>query len=242
MSNTFQIKAQVGSFTLVTDRVGLILCEYHCQLFSKPIYNITDWYNTVPALRGDLWVKLHNVWGRDITSMSDEEFATLLGDVGLMAKVDGCLFAVQWNWFFDALDPRPSNQDVIDWLAGKLGQPPLDKKYRKRDNAFLAKTQEHFAQGTILNRYLGMYLWKTVESLFADLPLEAAIRASMNHMALEFNRDQATPLTVETLIADAQEGGNRATPTSFDDGDMVDAYTSRVDGLEPITENIFPNQ
>lgn len=241
MQNTFQIKAQVGSSPLVTLRVYQILSAHHDLPFSRPIHGVTRWYDIVPALRGDLWVKLHNVWKRDITSMSDDEFLPLLSDVSLMAQVEGCLFAIHRSLFFNALDPRPFDQDLIGWLAGKLGRPPLDKRYRITNNPLNTQVQERVIQGTVLNDYLGTYLWRTAESLFADLPLEAAVRASMNHVALEFNRDQAEPITVEKLIEDAQEDGRCATPSSFDDGDMVDAYTSRVDGLEPITDDIFPN-
>lgn len=241
MQNTIQIKAQIGSSPLVILRVNEILNAYHDLPFSRPIHGVTRWYDIVPALRGDLWVKLHNVWKRDITSMSDEEFLPLLSDISLMAQVEGCLFAVRKSLFFNALSPRPFDLDLIEWLADKLGQPPLDKKYWIMNPANNQELGKHVAQSTLLNDYLGTYLWRTAESLFADLPLEAAVRASMNHVALEFNRDQAEPLTVEKLIEDAQEDGRRATPSSLDDDDMVDAYTSRVDGLEPITDDIFPN-
>lgn len=238
MQNTFQIKAQVGSSPLVILRVNEILSAYHDLPFSRPIHGVTRWYDTVPALRGDLWVKLHNVWKRDITSMSDAEFLPLLSDVSLMAQVEGCLFSVRKSLFFNALSPRPFDQDLVEWLAGKLGQPPLDNRITNYANS---QELRKYAQSTLLNEYLGTYLWQTAESLFADLPLEAAVRASMNHVALEFNRDQSAPLTVEKLIEDAQDDGCSATPSSFDDEDMVDAYTSRVDGLEPITGDLFPN-
>lgn len=153
---TFAEKAQVGLRPEVMQRLDLILRAFydHPELgHHSSIWEVTSWYDVVPALRGDLWVKLNNAWGRDLAVLSDHDFEVILQDTSLLSHITRCLVSPHVQILRDHLEeiwreseasiqyhfedlqaeppeapvlgemPKVSDSDLIDWLADKIGAP-----------------------------------------------------------------------------------------------------------------------